>query len=173
MEQFEDFFEKNIDSFNDQKLALGHEQRFLKKLEKNKSSVSFKWWYGVAAGFILLAMLSFFARGFIFRSSFVAHNSQIVCLSDISSNYQEVEKYYLAGVNKKIDEFKQLQCNIDKDQQLQINKELAQFDLNYLNLQAELKKNMNDERIIDAMIVNYETKMRFLELVIDQIKQNC
>jgi len=173
MGSLKDFFDENKDSFNDLELPLGHEQRFLKKLEKKKSHVSFKWWYGVAAGFILLAMFSFFARGFIFKGSFVANNPQIVCLSDISSNYQEVEEYYLAGVNEKIDEFNHLQCNIDKDQQLQIDKELAQFDLNYLNLQQELKNNMNDTRIIEAMIVNYETKMRFLELVIEQIKQNC
>jgi hypothetical protein len=173
MGHFEDFFEKNKDSFDDQKLPFGHEQRFLKKLDKNKKQIGLKWWYGVAAGFIFLAMLSFFAKDFVFTSRFVASNSKIVSLSDISKNYREVEEFYQAGVNQRIDEFKRLQCNVDKEQQTQIDNELAQFDLNYVNLEQELEKNMNDERIIEAMIVNYETKIRFLELVIDQIKQNC
>jgi hypothetical protein len=173
MAHFEDFFEKNKDSFNDQKLTFGHEQRFLKKLKKSKNQIGLKWWYGVAAGFIFLAMFSFFAKDFIFKSRFATKSSEIVCLSDISKNYREVEEYYQAGVNERIDEFKHLQCKIGQDQQVQIDKELAQFDLNYLNLQVELKRNMNDERIIEAMIVNYDTKMRFLEQVINQIKQNC
>jgi hypothetical protein len=173
MGHFEDFFEKNKDSFNDQKLPLGHEQRFLKKLDIKKNQIGPKWWYGVAAGFIFLAMFSFFAKDFIFKNRFVSSNSGIFCLSDISKNYKEVEEFYQAGVNERIDEFKHLQCKIDQEQQVQIDKELNQFDLNYLNLQEELRKNMNDERIIEAMIVNYETKIRFLELVIDQIKQNC
>jgi hypothetical protein len=173
MGHFEDFFEKNKDSFNDQMLPFGHEQRFLRKLDKDRNHNGLKLWYGVAAGFIFLAMVSFFAKDFVFNKNFIANNSKIVSLSDVSKNYREVEEFYQAGVNERIDEFKSLQCNVDKEQQAQIDNELAEFDSNYKNLQEELKKNMNDERIIEAMIVNYETKIRFLELVISQIKQNC
>jgi len=173
MGHFDDFFKENQVSFDDQKAPSGHEKRFLKKLDNKKTQFGLKLWYGVAAGFIFMAMLSFFAKDYIVKRSFAGRNTEIVCLSDISKNYQEVEEFYQAGVNKKIVEFNHLQCKVDQEQQAQIDKELAQFDLNYLNLQRELKKNTNDERIIEAMIVNYETKMRFLELVINQIKENC
>ena len=173
MGKIEEYFKKNREALNNQVLPLNHEKRFLKKLKKEKGSSALKWWYGVAAGFIFLAMLSFFAMNYVYNKRFVADNAKVVCLSDISSNYQEVEEYYQAGVNEKIAEFKHLQCNIDTEQQIQINNELLQFDKNYQNLQIEMQKNMNDERIIQAMVNNYETKIRFLELVIDQIKENC
>jgi hypothetical protein len=173
MKKLEEFFNNNRESFDDQELPFDHEKRFLKKLNKNKKHIGLKIWYGVAAGFIFLAMLSFFAKGYIFDRSFVKDNSKIMSLSDVSFKYQEVEEYYQAGVDEKIAEFNHLQCDIGKDQKLLIDNELEEFDENYKNLQVELQKNVNDERIINAMINNYETKIRFLELIINQIKQNC
>jgi len=54
-----------------------------------------------------------------------------------------------------------------------VNQELEQLDIVYVSLQKELKINQNDTRIINAMINNYQNKIQFLELVIDQIKDNC
>jgi hypothetical protein len=172
MKKLENYFEKNREFFDDQDLPFGHEKRFLNKLNKRKN-VGLRVWYGIAAGFIFLAMLSFFAKDYIFNSKFVKESTNIMCLSDISSKYQEVEEYYQTGVDEKIAEFKQLKCKIDKDQLIQIDNDLNEFDENYYKLQRELQNNTNDERIISAMINNYETKMRFLELIINQIKQNC
>ncbi len=173
MEHLKDFFKENKNSFDDQELPLGHEKRFLKKLEKKNKQIGIKVWYSVAASLILLAMFSFFAKDFIFNKNYVKNHTKIMSLSDISSNYHEVEEFYQAGINEKINEFEHLECKVDPDQVKMIDKELAQFDENYINLQVELKKNVNDERIINAMINNYQTKFRFLELVIDQIKENC
>jgi hypothetical protein len=173
MGKFEKYMEENRESFDNYDLPEGHENRFLSKLSKKKSSIGLKIWYGAAASLIFLTMLSYFAKDFIFERNFINSNSKIVSLSDISSKYREVEEYYQAGIDEKIIEFKHLDCVVDQEQILLIDKELAQFDKNYQNLQIELKNNMNDERIINAMINNYQTKIRFLELVIDQIKQNC
>jgi hypothetical protein len=173
MGQLKDFFEKNTGAFNDTRMPLGHDKRFADRIGYKKSAISLKIWYGVAAGFIFLAMLSFFARDYIFNKSFVYQNTNIVSLSDISFKYQEVEEFYQAGVDEKIFEFRHLQCKIDQEQMEMIDQELAEFDQNYARLQADLSRNMNDERVINAMITNYQTKLRFLELVIDQIKENC
>ena len=80
MKKMENFFNKNRESFDDQELPFGHEKRFLKKLDRNKKHIGLKIWYGVAAGFIFLAMLSFFAKGFIFDRSFVKDSSKIMSL---------------------------------------------------------------------------------------------
>lgn len=173
MGQLKDFFEKNTWAFNDTGMPAGHDKRFADRIGYKKSAMSLKIWYGVAAGFIFLAMLSFFARDYIFNKSFVYQNTNIVSLSDISFKYQEVEEFYQAGVDQKINEFRHLQCKIDQEQMEMIDQELAEFDQNYAKLQADLSINMNDERVINAMITNYQTKLRFLELVIDQIKENC
>jgi len=173
MGKLKEFIEKNREYFDDQRPGSGHEKRFLNKLNKKNNQLGLRIWYGVAAGFIILAMFSFFAKDYIFDKSSIKNNSKIMSLSDISFKYQEVEQFYQAGIDKKLTEFNKLDCKIDQDQMVMINKELKQFDENYLSLQFELKRNQNDERIINAMISNYQTKIRFLELVIDQIKQNC
>ena len=172
MEDFKDFFEKNRDAFDDLELTDGHEQRFLKKLNKNKSSKGLRIWYGIAASFIFLAMLSFFAKDFIFQSK-LNTNSHIISLGDISPKYQEVEEFYKAGVVAKITEIEKLNCKIDNEQKSMIDQELEQLNGSYKNLQAELKANRNDQRIINAMINNYQNRIRFLEQVIEQIKENC
>ncbi|NJO88908.1 MAG: hypothetical protein HC831_08085 [Chloroflexia bacterium] len=173
MKTLKDFFEKNREAFDDQELPMRHEERFLGKLGKERSSLGLKVWYGVAASFIFLAMLSFFAKDRILRNNTFNGKTEVVSLSDISPKYQEVEKFYQAGVSEKIAEIDELNCKIDDEQKTMINKELEQLNVSYKGLQAELKVNMNDERIINAMITNYQNRIQFLEQVIYQIKQNC
>ncbi|MDF1548181.1 MAG: hypothetical protein P1P88_10195 [Bacteroidales bacterium] len=173
MKKLKKFVDENRMAFDELELPVGHENRFRKKLHKRKSSVGLKIWYGVAASFIFLAMLSFFARGYLFENRFIKENPQVIGLSDISPKYQEVEEFYQAGVIDKINEIESLNCKINDEQKSMINSELEQLNGSYKNLQAELKNNRNDERIINAMIDNYQNRIRFLELVINQIKQNC
>jgi len=173
METLNNFFQKHKDEFNDLELPKGHEQRFLKKLGEVKKSTGLKLWYGIAASFIFLSMFSFFAKDFIFKGQFLKNNEKIIRLSDLSPKYQEVEEYYRAGVESKIVEFEHLNCKLNEEQKKMIDLELEQLDVNYKTLQNELNKNRNDERIINAMIDNYQNKISFLDLVINQIKQNC
>jgi len=173
MNKLDDFFQKHREEFNDIDLPKGHEKRFLSKIENKKKSVGLKVWYGIAASFIFLAMFSFFAKDIIFKRQFLNNNDKVLQLSDISPKYHEVEEFYKAGVESKINEFEKLNCKIKDEQKLMINKELEQLDVNYKMLQNELVKNRNDERIINAMIDNYQNKIDFLDLVINQIKENC
>jgi len=172
METLKDFFEKNKDEFNNVELPEGHEKRFLKKLEKPGKSIGLKVWYAVAASFIFLAMLSFFGRDFIYKQQ-ISNNIKSIRLGDISPKYQEVEAFYLAGIESKINEFENLNCRINDEQKLMIDNELEKLDVNYKLLQNELLHNNKDERIINAMIDNYQNKINFLDLVINQIKLNC
>jgi hypothetical protein len=173
MNNLEDFFQKHKEEFDDIELSKGHEQRFLNKLGANKNSVGLKVWYGIAASFIFLAMFSFFAKDFIFKGQFEKNNQKLLQLSDISPNYHEVEEFYKAGVESRIIEFEKLNCHVNEEQKLMVDKELKQLDVNYKFLQDELVKNGKDERIINAMIDNYQNKIDFLDLVINQIKENC
>jgi hypothetical protein len=173
MKTLKDFFEKNREAFDDKELPMGHEERFLEKLGEEKSSLGLKVWYGVAASFIFLAMLSFFAKDQLLKNNTLTGKTEVVSLSDISPKYKEVEKFYQAGVSDKIAEIEELNCRIDNEQKVMINSELEQLNESYKNLQAELKVNRNDERIINAMITNYQNRIRFLDQVIYQIKQNC
>jgi hypothetical protein len=44
------------------------------------------------------------------------------------------------------------------------------MDSVYVSLQKELKANPNDERIINAMIEHYQTKVEIMSYIVNQLK---
>jgi uncharacterized protein (DUF305 family) len=49
-------------------------------------------------------------------------------------------------------------------------KEMKSMDSVYVSLQKELKANPNDQRIINAMIEHYQTKVDVMNYIISQLK---
>jgi hypothetical protein len=49
-------------------------------------------------------------------------------------------------------------------------KEMKSMDSTYVSLQRELKANPNDERIINAMIEHYQTKLEVMTYIVNQLK---
>jgi uncharacterized protein (DUF305 family) len=49
--------------------------------------------------------------------------------------------------------------------------EMASMDSVYMELQKELRANPSDQRIIDAMIKHYQTKLEVMNYIIDQLRQ--
>jgi hypothetical protein len=49
-------------------------------------------------------------------------------------------------------------------------KEIKSMDSTYVSLQKELKANPNDERIINAMIEHYQTKLEVMTYIVNQLK---
>jgi uncharacterized protein (DUF305 family) len=45
------------------------------------------------------------------------------------------------------------------------------MDSVYRDLQKELRANPNDQRIIDAMIKHYQTKLEVMSYMLDQLKE--
>jgi len=48
--------------------------------------------------------------------------------------------------------------------------EIKSMDSTYVSLQKELKANPNDERIINAMIEHYQTKLEVMTYIVNQLK---
>jgi hypothetical protein len=47
---------------------------------------------------------------------------------------------------------------------------MKSMDSTYVSLQKELKANPNDERIINAMIEHYQTKLEIMTFIVNQLK---
>jgi hypothetical protein len=61
--------------------------------------------------------------------------------------------------------------NLDNaEQKAMILKEMKNMDSTYVSLQKELKANPNDERIINAMIEHYQTKLEVMTYIVNQLK---
>jgi uncharacterized protein (DUF305 family) len=56
------------------------------------------------------------------------------------------------------------------NQKTVLMKEMKSMDSVYVSLQKELKSNPNDERIINAMIEHYQTKLEVMTYIVNQLK---
>jgi lipid II:glycine glycyltransferase (peptidoglycan interpeptide bridge formation enzyme) len=56
------------------------------------------------------------------------------------------------------------------EQKKMLEKEMKSMDSIYVQLQKDLKANPDDERIINAMIEHYQTKVEVMNYIINQLK---
>ena len=52
-----------------------------------------------------------------------------------------------------------------------LQKELIEMDEVYSQLKKDLKKNSNDQRVINAMIDHYQTKLNVMSYIVNQLKE--
>ena len=91
-------------------------------------------------------------------------------LSQVSPEYREVEKYYVQQVNLMENELTLIDMS-NPEQKEALMVEMASMDSVYVELQKELRANPDDQRIIDAMIKHYQTKIEVMSYILDQLKE--
>ena len=67
-------------------------------------------------------------------------------------------------------EIENVELKNSPEQKQMLLKEMKSMDSVYVSLQKELKANPNDERIINAMIEHYQTKVEVLNYIVNQLK---
>jgi hypothetical protein len=99
--------------------------------------------------------------------AYLANSGQEVkSLADVSPEHAEMERYFNTQVSEKMAQLTSYQ----KDQDVQ--GDLQELDSMYEQLQRELKDAPPgaEEKIIQAMINNYQTKIDILEQVLEKVK---
>ena len=88
--------------------------------------------------------------------------------SEAWAEYQEAENYYSTQVNQKLDQLKKY------DFDPVIEEDIKQLDDIYGELKNELiqSDHPDKETIIDAMIINYQTKISILERVLEKMEEH-
>jgi len=101
---------------------------------------------------------------------FIRPGSSRMTLGDVSPQYKEVENYYIHQVNLMESEIGTVEILNNAEQKEMLMKEMRTMDSTYISLQKELKANPNDERIINAMIEHYQTKVEVMSYIVNQLK---
>jgi len=85
----------------------------------------------------------------------------------VKSDLGEASFYYTNSINNGIKDLEKMANEgIGSHKELvQIKHELSEMDSLFVNLQAEYKANPNDERIINAMIEYYQTKLDIVNTI--------
>jgi hypothetical protein len=170
MKTIEDIIRNNRNLFEDREPSEGHLDRFSVKLEirhqKMASRRSIVPYLLRAAVVTLLITLSSLWTW----DHFIRPGSSRMTLGQVSPQYKEVENYYLHQVNLMEGEIINMDQSQNPDQKEMLMKEIKTMDSTYISLQKELKANPNDERIINAMIEHYQTKLEVMTYIVNQLK---
>jgi hypothetical protein len=170
MKSIEDIIRNNKDFFEDAEPSEGHLERFNRKLEMrfqvNTIKRSIVPYLLKAAVVTLLITLSSLWTW----DHFIRAGSSRMTLGQVSPQYKEVENYYVHQVNLMEGEIVNVDLKNNPAQKTMLMKEIKSMDSTYVSLQKELKANPNDERIINAMIEHYQTKLEVMTYIVNQLK---
>jgi hypothetical protein len=170
MKTIEDIIRNNKDLFEDKEPSEGHFERFNRKLEiKFQQQVvkrSIVPYLLKAAVVTLLVTLSSLWTW----DHFIRPGSSRMTLGQVSPQYKEVENYYIHQVNMMEGEIVNVDLKNNPEQKEMLIKEMKSMDSVYVSLQKELKANPDDERIINAMIEHYQTKVEIMSYIVNQLK---
>jgi hypothetical protein len=170
MKTIEEIIGTNKDFFEDAEPSNGHFERFNRKLEirfqKYAPKRSIVPYLLRAAVVTLLVTLS----SLYTWDHFIRPGSSRMTLGQVSPQYKEVENYYIHQVNLMEGEIVNIDLTNNLKQKTLLLNEMKSMDSVYVSLQKELKANPNDERIINAMIEHYQTKLEVMTFIVDQLK---
>lgn len=171
MDRLEDIIRKGKAEFDDYEPAEGHFERFSFKLATRLHSGSVRksivpYLLKAAVVTLLVTLSSLWSYDHLIRPNM----KKTMTLSQVSPEYREVENYYVRQVNFMEGELSTIDLNNPEQKKLMMT-ELASMDSVYVELQKELRANPDDQRIIDAMIEHYQTKIEVLGYIIDQLRQ--
>lgn len=170
MENIEDIIRNNLNTFNEEEPSNGHFERFNRKLEvlyqasaPKRSIVPYLLKAAVVTLLVTLSSLWTWDH-------FIRPDSSRMTLGQVSPEYKEVESYYIHQVSLVKDEIINITPNNNPEQKAELLKEMKNMDSVYVSLQKELKANPNDERIINAMIKHYQTKLEIMTYIVNQLQ---
>jgi len=171
MNNIEEIIRNNRDLFEEAEPPKGHFERFNTRLEMKFHAGGIKrsivpYLLKAAVVTLLVTLSSLWTW-----DNFIRPDRNRMKLSDISPQYREVENYYIHQVNLMESELNSLTLTNDQAHNEMLRKEMRSMDSVYVQLQKDLKANPEDERIINAMIEHYQTKVDVMSYILNQLKE--
>ena len=163
MDIWDELITKHRDEF-EQEPKEGHFDRFGEKLRKSKmkrKSTHFSAFMKVAAVLVII----------LISADLVIHfwnpDGEIKQAQVIKSDLGEATFFYTRKINNGIRDLEIMaEEGIGSEKEIvQIRRELSEMDSLFVNLQKEYIANPNDERIINAMIEYYQTKLDIVNTI--------
>ncbi len=161
-DKLEKFIIERRDAFDDKeppKMAWGKIQQELQKDNKTPRRISLWKFTRIAAAIVLLVGLGVV----IGRQS---SSSEIASVEESYPEFIEAKSYYEFEVNEKLAQLARYSHDSSLDE------DMSQLDsfMEELKMELEEAPKGSEEKIINAMITNYQTKLDILEKVLDSAK---
>ena len=118
---------------------------------------------GIAASLVILLGV-----GWALLSGIVWDTRDGYALREISPELAETEYYYAERVSQLMHLIEQTDVRIDPS----VFNDLTLLDSAYQDLKHDLRDNVDNAEVIDAMIQNYRIKLKILEHILEQIQDD-
>jgi hypothetical protein len=142
----------------------GHEQRFLRKLEKQPAArVSFRHVLQIAASVaIILASAMVLVQ--------LNRSGNRTASEEIPSSVMEADFYYATQVDQRYEQINGFDFENAEEKAVLLD-ELKDLDTYHQQLLRDLEANPGDERVINALIRHYQVKLEIMDQIIYQLNQ--
>jgi len=176
-DNIEEIILNNLKELNDSEPLDGHFERFQAKLNRQNKrkliSFSLVWKVAAAVVFVLLAVnqANIYFSPDKQNDEFAANPE--FSLASVSPEYKEVEFYYTNAISVGLNQWNGLKTDgfISETEQEMMHTELAEFEVRFKNLQADLAANPNDERVINAMLEYYRGKLEIISMIVNKLEE--
>jgi hypothetical protein len=177
MQRIEDRIKKNKEAFGDSEPREGHLERFTEKLASHH--LQKEGWFEryaitvrIAAAvlvFITISTLIYTDRLPGIKNLF----TQRLASAELPMELMEVMQYYNTVTDKKVSQIDELAASTDEANRV---KEKAMTELNALeestsDLEVEYAQNPNNERILNALLLNQRKKAEILDKILNTLSQ--
>ncbi len=151
----------------------GHFERFQLKMEAvpvKRKWLTWRTGLEIAAVVLIVVLATNQAAIYLKRNKPV--EARPLTLSSISAEYREVEFYYTSAITQGLKHWEtlRLQGMISPEEQKAVEAEMKEFDETYTRLQQELGTNPADERVINAMLEVYQSKLSIITLITEKLE---
>ncbi len=150
-DRLEDFIRENRLEFDSIEPSEELWEGIENKLDKGRK-ISWNYLSGRVAVVAAIFIISFMAQRFFMNSLDYNEIPEIV----------EAESYYSGLINTKLNEVKPMLVEFPEIEQ-ELNADLSELDSVYTSLKDDLKDNIANQEVIEAMIENYRLRIEILE----------
>ena len=167
-DEIENLFERLSGDFDFEIPNEGHQKRFLEKLERQNGVVTLKrrnnWWkpLSIAASVVLLVGIGLF--------TFNQQDSIDERVVEISPEISNTEFYFASLVEEQVRKLEEEKTPANAKLVEDTLGQLKQLENDYKQLELDLVNGGNSEIILNAMIINFQTRIDLLKEVLASIE---
>ncbi len=168
----DDLFEGLRGEFDINELNEGHQQRFLSKLNsvqitsddsETKSISGFNWKPFLAIAASLVICLSVFTT--------INSEPDVMDLASVSPEMSETQDFFTATIETELKKLNQERSPLTQQIVTDALEQIKILENDYENLKISLTENGNDQRVIYAMISNFQSRIDILNVVLEEIEK--
>ncbi|MCX2679181.1 hypothetical protein OOZ15_04440 [Galbibacter sp. EGI 63066] len=149
--------------------ATGHEARFLDKLNAQQGTVSIKTGKSKTSFWRNLSIAASVAV--LFTIGIQIFNSMGEKAETTPNNIKETKFYFASLIEKEMEKIEAETTPETQHVVADAMEQIKKLEKNYAELENDLAEEGNTRQILNAMIINFQTRINLLQEVLDQIEE--